>query len=140
MSAHTGCSLPEDSRGKSETLAQIWSGARSPVERLSARLFHSLFFLLSRLRILSSSSSSSSSHTDSSASRGSPWQPPRHSEDPALMFRRSVARLHHFPVSVARGAKALNCCLEMLSGSFRKQTGPKMFPVQDCGAQCIFNS
>lgn len=36
MSAHTGCSLPEDSRGKSETLAQIWSGARGPVERLSA--------------------------------------------------------------------------------------------------------
>lgn len=41
----------------------------------------------------------------------------RHSEDPPLMFQRSAARLHNFPASVAGGAKALNCCLEILSGS-----------------------
>lgn len=60
------------------------------------------------------------SHMDSSALQGL-WQPVRHSEDPPLMFQRPVAQLHNFPVSVARGAKALNCCLEMLSGSLKSK-------------------
>lgn len=54
------------------------------------------------------------------------WQPARHSEDPPLMFQRSVAQLHNIPASVATGAKALNCCLEMLSGSL-KERATKMF-------------
>lgn len=41
------------------------------------------------------------------------FQPVRHCEEPPLMSQHSV--------SVARGAKALNCCLETLSGSLKNK-------------------
>lgn len=89
--------------------------------------------ILSWLRILSSASSTS--HLDSSAFQGL-WQPVRHSENPPLMFQCLAAWLHNFPASMARGAKALNCRLEILSGSLKK----KSVLVQDCATRCIFNS
>lgn len=97
---------------------EIWCGARGPVEWMSMYLFHSLFFypsILSRLTILTSPNCRPAIRTHLHFRvRG---KPVRHPEDPPLMFQRSAAWDHNFPSSVVRGAKALNCCLEILTGS-----------------------
>ncbi len=101
-----------DMSGNLELSMKPWRMNVSVFVPLSFSVLHPS--ILSWLRILSSAGSSS--HMDSSAFQGL-WQPVRHSEDPPLMFQRSAARLHNFPASMARGAKALNCCLEILCGS-----------------------
>ncbi|KAK5927513.1 hypothetical protein CgunFtcFv8_012662 [Champsocephalus gunnari] len=63
------------------------------------------------VRVEDSSHLLSSHHMDSSAFQGL-WQAARHSEDPNVSAFSSS--------SVARGAKALNCCLEILGSALKK--------------------
>lgn len=96
---------------------KFWSWAWSPVEWMSVYLFHSLCSPSCHPVLVEDPHTSS--HMGSSAFQGV-WQPARHSEDPLLMFQRSAARLFNFSASVARGAKAPNCCLEILSSALKK--------------------
>jgi len=59
--------------------------------------------------------STSLSHMDSSAFQGL-WLPMIHTKDPPLIFQHLAVQLFNFSARVARGTKALNWCLETLSG------------------------